>query len=157
MSPLTFLQVIFHVASLLSPDERRQFMGNDKVLIYLCEEAQKPLVPRFRGEVNSVGIVVAKRASGWKMACFVRERVAFSPAFPGTALTALQLREYVLATCVDAQTAVMRSPPYADMVGRVVQDMLRQVIPVSDVVKPATATGHKRTASRKVDPLTSSK
>jgi hypothetical protein len=67
------------VAALLSTDERRQFLGNDKVkfvfflffffflrmvicclqvVLYICDEgALKPLVPRFRGEVNSVSVL----------------------------------------------------------------------------------------------------
>jgi hypothetical protein len=50
-------EVLFHIAPLLTEDERRQHIGNDKVLIYCLEEGATPLVPGFRGDVNSVGIV----------------------------------------------------------------------------------------------------
>ncbi len=40
-------EVNLHVAPLLSPDERRQYIGNDKVIIFCLEESEKPFVPRF--------------------------------------------------------------------------------------------------------------
>ena len=46
-------EIVFHVAPLLTPDEKRQFLGNDKFVIYVLEEGEKPFVPRFRGDVNS--------------------------------------------------------------------------------------------------------
>ena len=125
--------------------KRRQFLGNDKVLLYISDEgALKPLVPRFRGEVNSVkwknrkldffayclnkvAIVVQKRGNFWKMACFVRDRVKFSPKFPGGEMSLSELKKHVLAVAIDANAAVMKSPPYDAIVGRVVQDMLSSV------------------------------
>jgi hypothetical protein len=80
------------------------------VLLYISDEGtQKPLVPRFRGEVNSVtfsnffglrelivvaqvAIVVQKRGNAWKMACFVRDRVKFAPRFPGKEMSLAELR-----------------------------------------------------------------
>jgi hypothetical protein len=68
-------EIVFHVAPLMSADERRQYIGNDKVVLYCTEEGEKPFVPRFRGEVNSVGIVCQHRALGWKLAMFQKNRV----------------------------------------------------------------------------------
>jgi hypothetical protein len=100
------------------------------VILYVCDESMlKPIVPRFRGEVNSVALVVQKRDTGWKMACFCRERVAFAPSFPGHVMSIAELRSHLLATAIDAQAAVMASPPYCDILARVVQDMIKSVWP----------------------------
>lgn len=34
-------EIKFHVAPLLSADERRQYVGNDKVVIYVTKEVRK--------------------------------------------------------------------------------------------------------------------
>ena len=123
-------EICMHVSSLLSTDERRQYIGNDKVILYICDEGVvKPIVPRFRGEVNSVAVVVQKRETGWKMACFLRDRVEFSPSFPGGIMQAEEVRDHIFTTAIDAQAAVMRSPPYDEIFSRVVQDMVKSVWP----------------------------
>ncbi len=121
--------------------------------MYICDESvAKPIVPRFRGEVNSVALVVQKRDDGWKMACFCRERVSFSPTFPGRVMDKAELRSYLLATVIDAQAAVMASPPYCDIVGRVVQDMVRSVWPdlptVAKKERPKSAHFRSRSSSK---------
>lgn len=58
--------------------ERRQHIGNDKVIIYCCEERDVKFVPRFnRGEVNSVAIVCQRLPLGsqWNLTVFVRDRI----------------------------------------------------------------------------------
>jgi hypothetical protein len=54
------MEIVFHVAPLLTESQRRQFIGNDKVLLYLLDgwREGRQLQPRFRGQVNSVGICV---------------------------------------------------------------------------------------------------
>lgn len=49
-------EIVFHVAPDMSPQSQRQFLGNDKCLIYYSERG--PIIPEFRGNVNSVAIVV---------------------------------------------------------------------------------------------------
>ena len=123
-------EIVFHVTASLSQDEQRQFIGNDKVLLYICEEGVKPIVPRFRGEVNSVAIVLQRRSNGWKMAIFCRERVVWpNVSFPGNVVPLEELRDYILAAAIDANTAVMRSPPYSKIVKRVLQDQIKTVYP----------------------------
>lgn len=103
-------------------------MGNVKVLMFVCCEHEKPVVPRFRGEVNSVGIVVQRRAGGndhWKMAAFAKERVqGFKPSFPGAAMPLHALREHLLTTAINGHYAVVQSPPYRDILSRVYQEQL---------------------------------
>ncbi len=50
-------ELVFHVAPDLSPEQQRQFVGNDKCVLVLAEGPEAP-VPRFRGNVNSVAVVV---------------------------------------------------------------------------------------------------
>jgi hypothetical protein len=129
-------------------------LGNDKVILYVCDESMlKPIVPRFRGEVNSVALVVQKRENGWKMACFCRDRVAFEPSFPGHVMSLAELRSYIFATAIDAQAAVMASPPYCDIMGRVVQDMIKAVWPelggaVSKKERPKSASFLSRSSGK---------
>ena len=83
-----------HVAPCLSEQERRQFIGNDKVVIYFTEE---PFEPNFRGNVNSVGIVV-RVARGetdkYRVSCFYRKRVTrFSPYLPDKMVEGKELRD----------------------------------------------------------------
>jgi hypothetical protein len=130
-------EIVFHVASMLTKDERRQYIGNDKVLLYVCENGIKPIVPRFRGEVNSAAVVIQKRSNGWKMGCFTRERVTWRPQYPGTVMELDQVREYVLSSVIDANAAVMKSPPYDLLVRRVLQDQIKAVFPTSDQRKSA--------------------
>ena len=54
------MEIVFHVAPLLSETQRRQFIGNDKVLLYLMDgwREGRQLQPRFRGQVNSVCLCV---------------------------------------------------------------------------------------------------
>ena len=50
------IEIVFHACPLLSQEQRRQFIGNDKVLIYFLD-AWRPgslLEPKFRGNVNTV-------------------------------------------------------------------------------------------------------
>ena len=123
-------EIVFHVASMLTQDEQRQFIGNDKVLIYICEQGVKPIVPRFRGDVNSVAIVLQRREAGWKMGVFCRERVAWTNCiFPGNVVPLNELRDYILAVVIDANTVVRESPPYCNIIKRVLQDQLKQVYP----------------------------
>lgn len=49
-------EIVFHVATELNKEYQRQFIGNDKVLIVLAE--QGAVVPQFRGNVNSVSLVL---------------------------------------------------------------------------------------------------
>lgn len=122
-------EIVFHVAPMLSKDERRQFLGNDKVILYFCEEGMKPLVPRFRGEVNSVGIVLQRRADGWKMTVFHKERVqGFAPLFPGAVKSLQELKDYVLCVAINGYTSVLSSPPYSNMMAKVYQENLRSII-----------------------------
>lgn len=53
------LEVVFHCAPLLTDEQRRQFIGNDKVLLHVLEDwpSQQLVVPKFRGNVNTVSIV----------------------------------------------------------------------------------------------------
>jgi hypothetical protein len=50
-------ELVFHVAPDLSPEQQRQFVGNDKCVVVLAEGPEAPQ-PRFRGNVNSVAVVV---------------------------------------------------------------------------------------------------
>ncbi len=54
------MEIVFHVAPLMSETQRRQFIGNDKVLLYVLDgwREGKQLTPKFRGQVNSVAICV---------------------------------------------------------------------------------------------------
>ncbi len=136
-------EVIFHVAPLLSPDERRQYIGNDKVIIFCLEESEKPFVPRFRGQVNSVGIVCQKKvghADGWKVALFHKDRVVglSDCEFSGHVLQLSQLRKIVLTLAINGQQAVLSSPPFDGMIARVLQDQLSQIW--TDVVEPQSHT-----------------
>ncbi len=125
-------EIAFHVAPLLSHDERRQFIGNDKVIIFCLEDGEKPFVPRFRGQVNSVGIVCQKKvgiAVGWKVAVFHKDRVVglADAEFSGHFLELARLRKIVLTLAVNSHHAVMSSPPFDGMIARVLQDQLSQV------------------------------
>ena len=132
-------EVALHVAAWLTADERRQFIGNDKVMLYICEEGVKPIVPRLRGSVNSAAIVLQNRDDGWKMGFFCRERVKMPKlVFPGNAVPLESLREHLLSVIIDANTAVMKSPPYDKIVERVLQDQIKAVFP--DTLRPRSGT-----------------
>jgi hypothetical protein len=66
---------VFHVAPLMSEAQRRQFIGNDKVLIYFLDgwRPGAQLDPKFRGQVNSTAICVNPIAANfYKFSAFHR-------------------------------------------------------------------------------------
>ncbi len=71
-------EIVFHVAHELPTDARRQHLGNDKCLIHFCEGG--PVMPEFRGHVNSVALVVTclSEPEGERHAERERERVNVS-------------------------------------------------------------------------------
>lgn len=125
-------EVLFHVSSMLDADERRQHIGNDKVVIFCCcdEDNDVPMVPRFRGDVNSVGIVCQKRSSGWLVAAYRRQRVrGFQLMFsPNIVISDSQLRRAILGTAIFGHFAVLSSPPYDAMMARAFQEHLMNSI-----------------------------
>ena len=50
-------EIVFHVASQLNSESQRQRLGNDKCMIYYVE-GEGAVSPEFRGNVNSVALVV---------------------------------------------------------------------------------------------------
>ncbi len=128
-------EVLFHVAPSLSDDEQRQYIGNDKILIYCLARDAAPLVPRFRGDVNSVAIVCRPAASQckWDVNLFYRSRVeCFSPVFAGRDLDPTQLQRTVLALLVNAYHAIMSSQPYSTMLAKAMDFELRAIWPSKD-------------------------
>lgn len=83
-------EIVFHVAPLLSTTQRRQFIGNDKVMLYYLDSWRggKQFSPKFRGHVNSVGIVVSQKTeSYYKLHSFHRVGMAdVKPLFTDEAM-----------------------------------------------------------------------
>jgi hypothetical protein len=143
-------EVLFHIAPLLTEDERRQHIGNDKVLIYCLEEGATPLVPGFRGDVNSVGIAcqpvggVAK----WNVSIFCRSRLeTFEPVFVGRNLDLSQLRETVLTLAITGHLAVVTSLPYLGMLCRVMEAEFKMIWPPRDKQRRASAVRRSLTTT----------
>ena len=98
----------FHVAPFMSPQDQRQFIGNDKILIYFVSD---PFTPNFRGNVNckkkkkiihkkkllAIGFVVNQiEKDKYKMGVFSRSRIEkFSPDLPKQFYTAKELKDLI--------------------------------------------------------------
>lgn len=87
-------EIMFHVVPMLSEDQRRRLVANDKALIYFQEKT--PFTCSFRGNVNcmqfiyvnsvAIGIVARPYTIGtithYRFGCMVRNRVKFEPVIP---------------------------------------------------------------------------
>jgi hypothetical protein len=116
-------ELLFHVAPLLSEDERRQYLGNDKVVIYCLKNGSQAFIPRFRGDVNSIGIVCRPTndddGDTWDVSVFIRSRVDnFEPVFSRQCANASQLRRTVLSLAIRGYQAVTTSPPYLALLAK---------------------------------------
>lgn len=100
------LEIVFHVAPLLSESQRRQFVGNDKVLIYFLDEWRpgSKLEPKFRGQVNSVAVCVLPVAPNYyKLSAFHRLGMADTkPACGDDPMELASCKEFLLSKLVNA-------------------------------------------------------
>lgn len=110
---------MWHPAPAMDAEQQRSLLGNDKVVVYYLDHPTTPFEPRLRGNVNSVGIVVAEHDDGFYVEAFSRSRVqGFHPELPCVAFKhdqKTQLRDWIIATAMNATTAVYQSSPYVYM------------------------------------------
>jgi hypothetical protein len=110
---------MWHQAPEMSKESQRRLLGNDKVIVYYCDHRSTPFEPRFRGNVNSVGIVVAEHEDGYYVEAFSRSRVqGFHPEIPAVHFKfdqTTELRNWIITTALNASTAVYQSAPYVYM------------------------------------------
>lgn len=112
------LEIMYHVAPLMTADEQRRLIGNDLVIIYWTEQDEpfKPL--EFRGSVNSIGIVVKPVSDNeYRVGCFARRQVRdFGPSITGANVPSSELRNFVLTKAINGVVAAQKSPPFAKMI-----------------------------------------
>lgn len=88
------------------------------------------MIPRFRGDVNSVGIVCQKRGDDWIVEAFHRQRVRnFMLEFPRRSpIPEPLLRRVVLSTAINAYFAILDSPPFDGMMARSFREHLKSCV-----------------------------
>lgn len=123
-------EIMFHVAPYLSSEQRRRLIGNDKAVIYFQEESS--FVPKFRGNVNCIGLVVKPTDQGksYKIGCFAQSRVkGFSPSLPKNSISdRTQLRDLIMTTLINGIEAAYKSPPYVHIMANSWKDMINDLI-----------------------------
>jgi len=110
-------EIMFHAVPFLNDEQRRRLVGNDKAIIYFQEETM--FVPNFRGDVNTVGIVVQPNYStsqtAYRVGCFSRSNVRnFSPLIPsGLISNPRKLKNLILTIALNGIDATNKSPPFS--------------------------------------------
>ncbi len=133
-------EILFHVAPLLSDTEQRQYIGNDKVLIFCLARDADFFVPGFRGDVNSVGIACRPAVCGWDVNVFCRSRIeCFEPVFVGRNLNGEHFRQIVLSLTISGYQAVMLSAPYVGMLSKVMDADFKSFCPPRERPKRGSA------------------
>ncbi len=116
------LEIMYHVAPLLSADEQRRLLGNDLVLVYWHEATGKTGLFQpyeFRGNVNSVAIVVRPLSEDkFVCGCFTRKRVREFGPVGGVEVAAADLRNWILTKAINGILAAQKSPPFAQMISK---------------------------------------
>jgi len=123
-------QFCFHVCTMLTSEEQRKHVGNDKVLIYFHEE---PFEPRFRGKVNSVAITVQPLNPGnnhtkYKLGGFQRGSLRWIPQLPEDPVNLDQFKEILFPNIINCEWSVMNSPPRDKMTKKVREGKLQSLI-----------------------------
>lgn len=118
-------------------------------MIYF-HEGNAPFVPQFRGNVNSIGIVVSPSLktnpdlanferceqpqcelwNGYKLAVFYRKRIAnFSPVVEKEPIFNFdRLRDVILSTSINGIAATHRSPPYCASISKLFPEEIANII-----------------------------
>jgi hypothetical protein len=93
-------------------------------------------VPRFRGDVNSIGIVcrpAAAQGAKWDVSLFRRSRIEdFEPIFAGESLDLAELRRIVLTLVICSYYAILSSPPYSTILSKAMDAEFRVIWPPKD-------------------------
>jgi hypothetical protein len=122
------------VAPLLSPEEQRRLVGNDLVLIYFQEGDELFDPYEFRGNVNSIGIVVKQlQPELYTVGCFARKKVKEFGPKGGVEIAAENLRNFLLTKAVNGILAAQKSPPFAQMISKLytadIEKILEKYVP----------------------------
>jgi hypothetical protein len=104
--------IVFHVAPFMDTDRQRQFIGNDKVLLYWFSRQSNDelFLPQFRSKVNSVAVVVSPsvdKEDHYQIGCYHRKGVdVVSPMLPDDPIS--KIRDVLLCKLVNAYPAALR-------------------------------------------------
>jgi hypothetical protein len=130
------LEIMYHVAPLLNPEEQRRLLGNDLVLIYFHESDHPFDAYEFRGHVTSIAIVVKPLPNDkYVVGCFARRRVKeFGPSV-GVEVAASDLKNYLLTKAVNAIVAAQKSPPFAQMIAKLFVSDIEKILEKHNCVK----------------------
>lgn len=121
-------EIVFHVAPLLSAVQRRQYIGNDKVMV-LFFEGLTSWPARFRGHVNSAALCVAPVGGDlYDMKAYHRAGMGDSqPLFPRHQLSFEAFREHFFVKLINAHTEAY-SLLYAERMKAVWQEDLEKIV-----------------------------
>ena len=124
------LEIMYHVAPLLNADEQRRLLGNDLVLIIFNESPSNVFPPyAFRGNVNSIGIVVRQiSAELYTVGCFCRSKVKEFGPRGGIEVPASELRNFLLTKAINGILSAQKSPPFAQMISRLFSEDIEQIL-----------------------------
>jgi len=118
---------------MLSEDQRRRLVANDKALIYFQEKT--PFICSFRGNVNSIGIVARPYTIGtithYRFGCMVRNRVKFEPVIPNEPIGDRKIiKDIIITTAINGIEATDKAPPFvylfASRWNQGINDLLKQ-------------------------------
>ena len=121
-------EVMYHVASLLTSEQQRRLIGNDKVIIYFQEE---PFPARFRGQVNSLGITVQPHSTPGKyvLGGFMINSLRLNGCYlTNQPVPASHLKDILLATAINGIQSCINSPPLLSFVLQVRERHLVEMI-----------------------------
>ena len=118
-------EITFNVAPFMSENDKRQYVGNNKLLIFFIDR-DTPLKPHFRGSVNSVAFVVQpdQKENSYKLVCFWRKRIInFIPKLPSSLIENKDtLREYIFSNAIEGLIQLSRSPPTSKTINKIFTD-----------------------------------
>ena len=106
---------MFHISTMTSPEQQRRLIGNDIGLIYWQEKTA--FIPNFRGNVNSVAMVIKPMKSAqdlvYKVGCFRRSSISsFQPPIPeNQTFTKSNCKDFILTKMINGILAAHKSPP----------------------------------------------
>ena len=123
---------MFHVSTIMKPEEQRRLIGNDIGLIYFQEETPFASA-KFRGSVNSVACVVRPKAeeagTSYQVGSFRRSHIqSFSPEIPSQSISEEQLKDFLLTKMVNGIIAAQKAAPFNEMFAKLFKSEVKDIL-----------------------------